>query len=144
MGIVVRRIWRALGVLGLISVILLAIAIFGLTVDPSTLTSNPEGSVVFGGVVILAVTRLISQLRGYQRPQATKSYTSVVPGLLNSTEEFCLVLRPFGGDGEVFLRQYKTTRDGKKRIPLRLPVADLRTMEQVLAVATQNTAQQKT
>jgi hypothetical protein len=143
MGIVIRRVWRALGVLGLICIIALAFAILGFAVDPALLTSSPSGSVTLIGVVVVAIARLISQLRGYQRPQATRSYTSVVPGLLASTEEFCLVLRPFGGDGEVFLRQYKTTKEGKKRIPLRLPVADLRTMEQVLAAATQETAKQK-
>ncbi len=143
MGIVVRRIWRALGVLGLICTIALVFAIVGLVADPALLTSSPSGTVALIGIVIVALARLISQIRGYQRPQATKSYTSVVPGLLTSTEEFCLVLRPFGGDGEVFLRQYKTTRGGKKRIPYRLPIADLRTMEQVLALATQKTAKQK-
>ena len=143
MGIVVRRIWQALGVLGLICTIALALAIVGFVTDPGLLASNPSGTVALAGIVVVALARLISQISGYQRPQATKSYTSVVPGLLASTEEFCLVLRPFGADGEVFLRQYKTTRDGKKRIPYRLPIADLRTMEQVLAVATQKTAKQK-
>jgi hypothetical protein len=143
MGMIARRIWRALGVLGLICIILLALAIFGFTVDPALLSTNPQGSVIFFGVVVLALARLISQILGYQRPLATRSYNSVVPGLLTSTEEFCLILRPFGADGEVFLRQYKTTRSGKKRIPYRLPVADLRTMEQVLAVAVEKTAKQK-
>ena len=82
-------------------------------------------------------------MRGYQRLEATKSYDDIRSSLLDSTEEFGLVLRPFGADGETFLRQYESTRSGKKRLTPGMTFSENLTMERVFAEAAQKAAKQK-
>jgi hypothetical protein len=56
------------------------------------------------------------RMRGYQKPQVTRSYQEVLTPLLASSEEFCPVLRPFGQDGETFLPKYQGQQRSLRRI----------------------------
>src|SRR5580698_11569335 len=73
-------------------------------------------------------------MRGYQKPQATRSYQEVLTPLLASAEEFCVVLRPFGHDGETFLRKYQKSRRNRRRSDP-FPYGNILTMEQVIATS---------
>jgi hypothetical protein len=101
MGIVARRIWRAVGVQGLLCTVAIVFAVYGLVRDPASVTTNTSGTVVLIGIGVVGVARLVSRLRGYQSGASSSLMYRQSRGLLTSTEEFCLVLRPFGADGEV-------------------------------------------
>jgi len=142
MGILVRRVWKSVGVWGLLMILTIVIPIYvwvfrSAHADPTTVIIL----VILFGVELVQFTR---KLRGYQRPRATESYNDIGPSLLNSTEEFCLVLRPFGADGETLLRQYEFTVTGKARLATRKDFAvENLTIEQVFASAAQEAVQQK-
>jgi hypothetical protein len=66
----------------------------------------PIGVLTGVGVVLLhASTR-------YQRSEDIRSYRSTLHHLVNSTTEFCLVLRPFGRDGMTLVPKVKFMRRG--------------------------------
>jgi hypothetical protein len=141
MGMVLRRLWKTVGVWGtvtiLVPLVLLCIWAF------RSPREDPIWAIILLILSLYGLVQLANKFRGYQRPQATKHYADVVPPLLASTEEFGLLLRPFGGDGETFLRQYEMTRRGKYRLTSRAEYADNLTMEQVFAQATQRAAKQR-
>ena len=66
-----------------------------------------ESSVLLiGPVIILTITVLIAAVvapRLYRQSEYTRSYSDVLMPLVASAEEYCLLLRPFGSDGEVVL-----------------------------------------
>jgi hypothetical protein len=141
MGIIFRRVWRAVGVWGVLT-LLTSLIIFYEWAFHSPRT-DPAAALIAAVLFIAGLAQFAYKMGGYQRSQATKAYAEVVPALLASTEEFSLVLRPFGADGETFLRQYETTIRGKKRLTSRAQFAENRTMEQVFAEAAHKTVQQK-
>lgn len=130
MGIVVRRIRRAIGWGGVCYVILAVVCIVALLSHALPVSNVEAWRLVLLPIAGLAV--LGYRMRGYQKPQATRSYQEVLTPLLASTEEFCLVLRPFGQDGETFLRKYRKSKRNIRH-PGPFPYADILTMEQVIA-----------
>lgn len=141
MGIVVRRIWRSVGWWGL------AFSLFAIIVAYSMIFA-PTGNIEESGwrvivLTVIALVILVYRMRGYQRPQATRSYEEILEPLLSSAEKFCLVLRPFGQDGENFLRLYKMTKKMRRRTS-QLPYANILTLEQVIARSVHRALQQKT
>jgi hypothetical protein len=141
MGIIIKRVWRTVGVWGTLSILTSLIIFYDWAFrSPRT---DPGVALIAVVLFVVGLTQLAYKMRGYRRSQATKLYSEVVPPLLASTEEFGLLLRPFGGDGETFLRQYETTLRGKKRLTSRAEFAENLTMEQVFAGAAQTAAKQK-
>ena len=55
------------------------------------------------GALILLVAAMAWEARQYKRPAATRSHADVVVPLVRSDREYCLVLRPFGHDGEMIV-----------------------------------------
>ncbi len=72
----------------------------------------------FRPLVILGwVTLFLSLARArYKRPARTKLYNEVLWRLVASKEEYCLILRPFGSDGEIVLPP-AAGRRGRRGIP---------------------------
>lgn len=141
MGIVARRIWRSVGWWGL------AFSLFAIIVAYSMIFA-PTGNIEESGwrvitLTVIALVTLVYRMRGYQRPQATRSYEEILEPLLSSAEKFCLVLRPFGQDGENFLRLYKMTKKMRRKTS-QLPYANILTLEQVIARSVHRAVQQKT
>ena len=101
MGQTVRRILRTLGFWGVLGLMFVALAV------ACALFSTGLESGVVTRVVTLMVAGLGASARQwgtYQRSVETDHYTQVLPDLMASRDEFCLLLRPFGSDGEVLLR----------------------------------------
>jgi hypothetical protein len=130
MGIVVRRIRRAIGWGGVCYVILAVICIVALLSHVLPVSNVEAWRLILLPIAGLAV--LGYRMRGYQKPQVTRSYEEVLTPLLASAEEFCLVLRPFGQDGETFLRKYRKSKRNIRHVDP-FPYADILTMEQVIA-----------
>ncbi len=57
------------------------------------------------GILIgaIAMVNVVVATRNYRRSSATFGYDEILPLLERSEREYCLVLRPFGRDGEVIL-----------------------------------------
>lgn len=140
MIIIIKRVWNSVGIWGALIIITALVEIYVLIFRPSS--DGPGVSLITIPVFVAGLVRFTSQMRGYRRLQATKSYDDIGKPLRDSAEEFGLVLRPFGADGETFLRQYETTRKGKKRLKTETFSANL-TMEQVFAVSAQKAVKQK-
>jgi hypothetical protein len=130
MGIVVRRIRRAIGWGGLCYVVLAVVCIVALLSHALPVSNVEAWRLILLPAAGLAV--LGYRMRGYQKPQVTRSYQEVLTPLLASAEEFCLVLRPFGQDGETFLRKYRRSKRDIRHVD-QFPYADILTMEQVIA-----------
>ena len=141
MGIIARRIWRSVGWWGLAYSALAALAAYSILFNPTGNIDESGGRVI--ALTIAALVILAYRMRGYQRPRATKSYEEVLKPLLTSTEEFCLVLRPFGRDGEIFLRLYKMTKKMRRKTS-QMPYANILTLEQLIARSVHRGLQQKT
>jgi hypothetical protein len=141
MIMIIKRVWNSVGVWGTLLTMTFLVNVYELIFRPSP--DGPGVSLITIPVFLLTLVRFVSRMRGYQRLEATKSYDDVVPSLPDSTEEFGLVLRPFGADGETFLRQYETTTKGRKRLTSGVIFPQYLTMEQVFAVAAQKAAKQK-
>jgi hypothetical protein len=116
------------------------VEIYQLIFRPSP--NGPGVSLITVPVFLVGLVRFIYQMRGYQRLEATKSYGDIDSPLRDSAEEFGLVLRPFGADGETFLRQVEMKK-GKNRLSSDLIFSGNLTMEQVFAEAAQKGAKQK-
>jgi hypothetical protein len=130
MGIVVRRIRRAIGWGGLcylVAAVGCIIALLSHTLPVSNVEAWRLTVLPIVGLVLLGY-----RMRGYQKPQAVRSYQEVLTPLLASAEEFCLILRPFGHDGETFLRQYRLSKRNARRSD-QYVYANILTMEQVIA-----------
>jgi hypothetical protein len=141
MVIILKRAWNSVGVWGTLMALAALVEIYQLIFRPSP--NGPGVSLITIPVFLVSLVRFVSGMRGYQRLEATKSYDELDLSLRYSTEEFGLILRPFGADGETFLRQYETTRKGTKRLSSGLLFSENLTMEQVLAEAVRKAAQQK-
>jgi hypothetical protein len=141
MAIIIRRIWRAVGFFGLAYTLFAAIVAYSMLFQPSGNIEESGWRVIVLTVLGLAV--LGYRMRGYQRSQATTPYNQVADQLLPSAEEFCLILRPFGRDGDTLLRSYKMTKKMRRRTS-QLPYADIITMEQVISRSAQRALGHKT
>jgi hypothetical protein len=141
MIIIIKRAWNSVGVWGTLMILAALVDIYELIFRPSP--DGPGVSLITIPVFLAGLVRFASRMRGYQKLEATRSYDDIGPQLRDSTEEFGLVLRPFGADGETFLRQYETTRKGKKRLTPGMTFSENLTMEQVFAGAAQKAVQQK-
>jgi hypothetical protein len=140
MIIIIKRVWNSVGVWGTLMILAALVEIYELIFRPSP--NGPGVSLITIPVFLVGLVRFASRMRGYQRLKVTKSYDDIDSPLRDSTEEFGLALRPFGADGETFLRQHETTRKGKKRLKPGIFSENL-TMEQVFAEAARKAAKQK-
>lgn len=140
MIIIIKRVWNSVGVWGTLVILVALVDIHGLIYRSSP--DGPGVSLITIPLILVGLVRFASRIHGYQRLEATSSYDDIGLRLRDSTEEFGLVLRPFGADGETFLRQYETTRKGQKRLRSGMFSENL-TMEQVFAEAAQKAAKQR-
>lgn len=63
-------------------------------------------STLLAPLIILALAGLVIVTiapRRYRRSERTKPYDEILGPLVTSAEEYCLLLRPFGSDGEIIL-----------------------------------------
>jgi hypothetical protein len=95
-----------------------------------------NSSYIFGlriaGSIIAAAMATMMAVRGYKRSSRTVSHEDALLPLVRSEREYCLVLRPFGRDGEVIIP--KASPKGRVGIPLTFFTRN-ETMEQLVAAA---------
>ncbi len=103
-----RKLRRGLGAFGVFvlvgAVVILCLAWQVFQFHRSTGLSFPPQFVI--DPLILAAMVLIPIVIGwgrYPRSESTRPCSEVIGPLMTSAEEFCLILRPFGGDGEIVL-----------------------------------------
>jgi hypothetical protein len=134
MGLVFRRLWRTFGWFGLFvlafSIVVLVLLGSGNLIWNSTLIGDLRPVVLL--IVGLGVTAAVWGT--YEKSVDTNPYRRVLDPLLASREEFVLLLRPFGSDGEVFVR-YVRGGSGKLRFVPLGNVTPTLTLEQVVAAA---------
>jgi hypothetical protein len=134
MGLVFRRLWRTFGWLGLL---LLAFSIVVLVLLGSgDLVWDSQLIQILRPVVLLIVGLGVAAgiWGNYEKSVETNPYRKVLNPLLASREEFVLLLRPFGSDGEALV---PWLRDGGGKLRF-LPFGNLTptlTLEQVVAAA---------
>jgi hypothetical protein len=130
------RFYKFTGPLGLVMVIggilLTPLAIIGLLSDGG----GPSSSYLLLGkafvLAIVAITGAIMAATNYERSSHTISYEDILLPLVQSECEYCLVLRPFGRDGQVIIPQ----ANHKGRVGLRFTSFTKNiTMEQLVATA---------
>jgi hypothetical protein len=97
------RMWRAVGVFRFVVLMLgVGVIITGYVVVPH----GPSWRIPLIWVFWLAcgLGALVVSASRYGRSASAKPYREVGPALVASRQEFCLLLRPFGSDGELLLR----------------------------------------
>ncbi len=88
------------------------------------------------GGIIVAITAAMMAAKQYKRSSSTVSHEDILLPLVQSEREYCLVLRPFGRDGEVIIPK----ANPKGRVGMRFTFfAQNVTMEQLVAVAARST-----
>lgn len=103
----IKKLWRGLGWRGV--VFLVAPPVLASFVASYIVYGNPFSrfglpqTVLAPGPVIGVILAILFTWGRYEKSQRTKTTVEVLPDLLNSTEEFLLILRPFGSDGKVLL-----------------------------------------
>lgn len=122
----------------------LTMVIGGILLTPIAVIALLEGgsldsSLAFGAkalfFAIVAAAGAIVAARNYQRSSRTLSHEDVLLPLMQSEREYCLVLRPFGQDGQVIIPQ----ADRNGRVGLRfINFTKNMTMEQLVAKAARN------
>lgn len=86
--------------------------------------------------VVVAIVAIMVAIGKYKRSSRTVSHADILFPLVQSEREYCLVLRPFGRDGEVIVP--KASRKG--RVGIRFTYfARNATMEQIVATAARET-----
>ena len=137
MGQTWRRLMGNVGVWGWLGLGFLALGFWVIVVERTPLQVNSSGSLLrISGLVLGGL--LLSALKwGTYTPSVeTTPYARVLPGLLASREEFCLLLRPFGSDGEVTLTYEPLMgKIPKWRFTMVGSITPTLTMEQVIAAA---------
>ncbi len=128
-----RRLLRSLGFSGLVT--LAAVAVVFYLVVFLGLRHTGLMPVISAAVLMAGLVATARRWGGYARSVTTTPYADVLWPLVESREEFCLILRPFGDDGEVLVPVEHRTRRGRLRRPLTFPKPYL-TLEQVVAQAT--------
>lgn len=103
-----RKLWRGLRWSGVVKLLLVVVILilgfkllslhqrYGFYLDPFTFVRPVFFVALIGVPIALSWGR-------YKRSAETKPYQEVLGPLIDSDQEFCLVLRPFGADGEVVL-----------------------------------------
>ena len=105
-----RKLWRGLGWRGIL--LLLAAPAWGPLIanlqmylkygDDSFYYKLPTTVVAPGPAAWIVIAIAITWGR-YRRSAKTSPYQDILPRLVDSNEEYCLILRPFGSDGEIVL-----------------------------------------
>jgi hypothetical protein len=132
-----RRLAAALGVWGWLGVVLFALMFWTIVVEDAELGVDSAGAIMrVATLLVLGLVAAGMQWGTYSRSVETTPYSQVLKPLLESREEFCLLLRPFGSDGEVLV-MYEPLRAKPQRwrfTPAGLVTPTL-TLEQVVATA---------
>ena len=126
MNIRAKRLIRSFGWLGVAFTFLTVLAAVVALNNPASLRNGGDWRLL--AMVPTGLAGVVYCLWGYQRPQATGHADLIVPGLLRSAEEFGLILRPFGDDGEIILN-VSQVQPGAGILPFRPTL----TIEQVIA-----------
>lgn len=102
----IGRFWRTLGLRGVLS-LLVAASVFGFSLyvwhtwrETGAPTNVPLAPAL---VAALALVPILLTWGRYSRTGRTAHSDDVLAPLLASQEEYCLILRPFGSDGEIIL-----------------------------------------
>jgi hypothetical protein len=133
------RFYKFTGKSGLVMVIggilLAPLIIFVLFFDGGSLSSS---DLFVGKAIVLAIVSIAGAIiaaTSYERSSRTISHEDILFPLVQSECEYCLVLRPFGRDGQVIIPQ----ADHKGRVGMRLTGFTKNvTMEQLVATAARN------
>ncbi|HEY2268859.1 MAG TPA: hypothetical protein VGI96_40020 [Streptosporangiaceae bacterium] len=141
MGIVAKRIWRAVGPVGFAQTIVAVILVYKIISGPSWETADQGVRTLVLIPVALAI--LGYRLLRYRRPRATITYDEALDHLSSSNEQFCLSLRPFGKDGETLLRLRRRT-NVILRLLSYMPYQNYLTIEEVIAHSAQQALDRKT
>ncbi|GAA3464860.1 hypothetical protein ACFFSW_22390 [Saccharothrix longispora] len=123
------RLYRFTGVRGLVVLgggLLVGAALLSLGGLEAVARSGPVLGMALAGLVMI----LVGATR-YTRSSATLRHDEYLPGLLDSGRDFCLVLRPFGRDGQVVLPKAM----GRKQRVGGQPFTRNATIEQVVTTA---------
>jgi hypothetical protein len=141
---VLIRLWRSVGWSGLYGLVVLAIAV-GLVAwsivahFPFPFRSPPLVLLILMVTIAGSLIGVVIRWGSQQRPTKTLQWEDVVGPLVRSTEEYCLILRPFGADGRIILphrtRRFSWIAGSFTRTS---------TLEQVVAVAAKRALGMKT
>jgi hypothetical protein len=131
MGIVTKRLMKSFGRRGMITMICAAGTLGLVIASPSFLKNGGDTHLLILGAI--GTGGIIFCTRGYRRPRATGRADEIVPVLLGSTEEFGLILRPFGADGEIVLDATNQPRQHYRSSSSVVPYRRTLTLEQVIA-----------
>jgi hypothetical protein len=102
---------------------------------PGPLVNSAGPAITFFLMSCGAVVAMVMGGTKYRRSAATQPYEQLLIPLVQSDEEFCLVLRPFGSDGQVILPKTRKKKNGDGRLAGRGAFIQNVTMEQVVATA---------
>jgi hypothetical protein len=132
MGLVLRRFWRTIGWWGVVGLVFTVLVL--LLIGSGDIVWDGKLVNVLRPVLLLMVSLAVAaKVWGrYARSVDTTPYRQVLRPLLASREEFCLLLRPFGSDGEVIVPHLRV---GKFRLAPLGTVTATMTMEQIVAQA---------
>jgi hypothetical protein len=140
MRFMIKRIWMSMRWRGALQCVVLILTIVVLALPGTTITPGvwSREIVVLTGVFMLFVTML-----GYRKTRNTSPCEEVLPPLVASTDDFCLILRPFGSDGGIIVNAPRKTRSGRSTMP-GTTFRQTLTLEQVIAQAAKRVLGQKT
>ncbi|MFJ8390668.1 hypothetical protein ACIQ9Q_40535 [Streptomyces sp. NPDC094438] len=125
-----RKLWHGLGGCGVVILVSCVAVLSYELLKPTQFGDHHQYFVMRSLAEIALIAVLVAVGWGrYKRSSETKPYQEVLGPLVASEEEYCLILRPFGSDGEVVM-------------PHRLHGAS--TMEQVIARAARKSLGLKT
>jgi hypothetical protein len=97
------RLWRTFGWWAIVFMPILLIAVsYSIEQLLLNLQDVQRYEAVVAMMAISAVPVIVAS-RKFQRPVRTKPHNKVLKPLIASAEEYCLLLRPFGSDGEIIL-----------------------------------------
>ncbi len=95
------RLYRYTGARGILFLVFCGTGCIAIFLDGGFGALIKGGSAL--GMMIGVIAGTAVAATNYRRSSATHSYDEILTPLLRSKEEYCLVLRPFGRDGEVIL-----------------------------------------
>jgi hypothetical protein len=132
-----RRLRAALGVWGWLGVVLFALMFWIIVVEDAKLAVSNAGAIMrVATLLVLGLVAAGMHWGTYSRSVETTPYQQVLKPLLESREEYCLLLRPFGSDGEVLVTyQPRGAKQPRWRYTPAGLVTSTQTLEQVVAAA---------